>query len=446
MDWEFRGHVTVLKARGDSGSWDTEMISMSLSSSTIFGDPDFDEFLRQTRLGTVEMVMSPPRSMDDWEFRGHVTVLKASDIENADDPNVTYYVMDVDASLNNRRPLDPATVTRALHFRGHVTVLKSHVTIDPPTPGVGDTVRFSMEVDSGIGGGGGFPADSFFDVFVEVNVTEPQADPDTPTVDYYLAGGLTSSGGPDSFFDVTTRKTSLDGSEDEYRVKVRFPWLPTGTDNTTTRFMVGAIFGDPDFDAFWALPEVDDEVLVVFLSEEEHTATIMWGDTVGEGNGSHSIPPFQMEYSITVNGTIVVEGNSSGDVDGLDFLIWQRRLTEDVEGLEGYRYDVRLRDLIPGKVPGIEVDTEYYPTIPNRYFSVVSSRVETTNEGGLNETIVVITIDTFEHAFDPATGELIETWLSSDIVTVRTTREVRADGSVRRVQEVRQEVQSNKNG
>ena len=111
-------------------------------------------------------------------------------------------------------------------------------------------------------------------------------------------------------------------------------------------------------------------------------------------------------------------------------------------------HEVRLTDLKAGMVPGIKVDTEYIPTGPNRFFSVVSSKVETVNEEGKKETTVETTIDTYEVIFDLATGKETEIiWLFRDVVNVRSSREVRiaADGTETFANEIWIEVQRIKN-
>ena len=467
----------------DFDAFDTEILSMDLTSSvSIFGDPDFGE-LRLATNETIEIVVGysenllsgtdpdsdneiPTEMSMDWEFRGHVTVLKAredeptgeggggdfqvdsffdvfTELSNSDgkkglnavnvkvaiamnddgniSSNLTLRIRPIDGknevgswrvdsffdiTYRNRRPLDPATVTSEMKFRGHVTVLKaSDQGGDTET---WDTEILSMDLTASFGG-------SDFQV--------------------------------DSFFDITYRIENETSSE-EYRVKVKFPWIRDGSDDESSshRIRVVGIFGDPDFDSFF-LPEVDDEVIVMFQGGDPDRPIIV-GVTYNDDDPAPSDPSemhVTVEYSISENGIVVVKGN--GTVDGDDFQIWQTTMTDDVEGLEEYDFEVRLTELEPGKVPRIEVYTEYLPSGPNRYFSVVESTIKTTETDERSETVVETTIDTFEIAVDPATGEVVETWLFRDIVTVRSTKEVRtsADGKESSVQEIRVEVQKIKN-
>ena len=152
-----------------------------------------------------------------------------------------------------------------------------------------------------------------------------------------------------------------------------------------------------------------------------------------------------MTTTVIENGVIVSENGIH--LEGGDLSVAQWTRPEDVPGLDSYSYDVVLRDLIPGEVPGVGVDVEYLPAGPNRYHAVVESNVVTENDADGSETRVRTRIDTFEVEVDPATGEELERWLFADLIDVISSQSVRidADGTGTLSREIRVEVRNIKN-
>ena len=292
-----------------------------------------------------------------------------------------------------------------------------------------------------------FVVDSFFDITYQVRRSNTTGTFQTEMLSMDLTGSAPIPITIDSFFDITYRREEGDQLE-ESRVKVKFPWLlDSGDDGESTgSLQVAGIFGDPDFDTFF-FPEVDDEILVSFQKGDLRHPVILGMLYNGEGDPDSAPPDLNVTVTRTLTeGGVVVRENGL-HLSGGDLTFSQLVLTEDIPGLHSYSYEYSILGLVPGEEPVVRTDVEYLPAGPNRYHAVVHTDITTKSDADGDETRVRTTIETFEVEVDPATGEVVERLLFTDLIDVTASKTVRvaADGIRIVSREIRTEVQNIKN-
>jgi hypothetical protein len=207
----------------------------------------------------------------------------------------------------------------------------------------------------------------------------------------------------------------LSDSEEEYKVKVKFPWIPKDEDEESFWSSLGIIVGASEFGSFF-LPEVDDEVLVEFIEGDIRFPVVIGG----VWNGKDEPPELKEDVEVEVEHTIISQDifNTHFLLDDTNFTLTRNIHPSEIPGLTEYYLFLNIQELEAGITPCHDIGVDYIPSGGSKYIGEIEEVVEVIDEDDYAQTSLFFTISTFEVFIDPRTGSEEQRLVSIDEILV----------------------------
>jgi hypothetical protein len=243
----------------------------------------------------------------------------------------------------------------------------------------------------------------------------------TPDAGFFIRQETKEGGGGpkitgDSFFDYSHKiLDKAGGSEEEYRVKVKFPWLPKDEDEESFWSAFGIIGGEREFGSFF-LPEVDDEVLVDFIEGDIRFPVVIGG----VWNGKDEPPELKDDIEVEVEHSIISRDiiKTYFVLDDTNFTLTRNIHPFEIPDLEEYYLFLDIQELEAGILPFYDIRVDYISSGGSIYIGEIEEVVDVINEDDSAQTSLLFTISTFEIFFDPNTGSEEQRLVSIDEILV----------------------------
>jgi hypothetical protein len=235
-----------------------------------------------------------------------------------------------------------------------------------------------------------FIIDSFFDVYVEF---EPDDDSSVPIITSELSMNLT----------VRTQDDN-ETNEESYKVKVKFPWLHDSDDETSWS-RIGVLIGGGDFGS-WFLPEVDDEVLVLFEQGDPRVPIVIGAIWNGKDEPPQLPEDFEVEVEYAIESRNVLKTYFS--VDRNNITLNEAIKPIDIPGLEEYQISLDIDDLEAGIPPIWDLSVDYISKPGSFFYGEIEENIEIITEDDHAKTNLSFTITTYEVILDPKTGRIVK--------------------------------------
>jgi hypothetical protein len=251
-------------------------------------------------------------------------------------------------------------------------------------------------------GGWGFTIDSFFDIYVEV---ESDDDSSNPILRSELSMNLT-----------VRTQDSNETNEESYKVKVKFPWVrDTDDEGETFWTRIGVLIGEGDFGS-WFLPEVDDEVLVLFEQGDPRVPIVIGAIWKGKDESPELPEDFEVEVEYAEESRTVLKTYFS--VDGNNITLNEIIRPLEIPGLDEYHISLDIDDLEAGIPPGWDLAVDYIVSGGSTFLGEVEEIIEVINKVDHAETSLAFIITTYELIIDPNTGREIKQAVAIDEIFV----------------------------
>jgi hypothetical protein len=247
-----------------------------------------------------------------------------------------------------------------------------------------------------------FYIDSFFDVSFEL---DPDDGSSVPVITSELSMNLT-----------IRSKDSDETNEESYRVKVKFPWLrDTDDEGETFWARIGVLIGKGDFGSFF-LPEVDDEVLVLFEQGDPRVPIVIGAIWNGKDEPPELPEDFEVEVEYAEESRVVLKTYFS--VDGNNITLNEIIQPINIPGLDEYYISLDIDDLEAGITPWYDLGVDYITGGGSNFFGEIEEIIEIQNEDDHAETNLAFTITTYELILDPNTGREVQKAVAIDEIFI----------------------------
>jgi hypothetical protein len=210
---------------------------------------------------------------------------------------------------------------------------------------------------------------------------------------------------------------------ESYKVKVKFPWIRDSEGNDvkveTDWVRLGFFFGDIGNLGSWFIPEIDDEVLVIFEHGDLRFPFIIGMLWNGVDKPAEFLDGLEIEVEYAIESRDVLKTYFAMD-DG-DITLNESWVPTDFPGLDQYSLSLNVYDLEPGKEPNYDIELDYDTSGNHRFEGEVDFDFEYVETEDNSTTTLKFTITTYEISIDPDTGRQVKRAVFADEVDIVLT-------------------------
>jgi hypothetical protein len=212
----------------------------------------------------------------------------------------------------------------------------------------------------------------------------------------FASVAVESSSGGDGFLNELN--LGVKTPDEAYKVKVKFPWI-RDTEGDDVRVVL--TFGIKDRGTF-ILPEVDDEVLILFEHGDIRFPYILGVLYNGEDKPAEFLDGLEIESEYSIEDRTILKTYFAMD-DG-DITLNETYVPLDIPRLDEYSLSLNVYDFEPGEAPLYDLDLEFDSAEGSEFISDLVVDFKFEDDGVRSQTTQTFEITIYETIKDPATG------------------------------------------